>query len=621
MKQEVIIMQILSRNNQIIDEEIKARLSSYPNLLKDYYNVLVSKKSYNTARTYIKNITKFLDYKFGSIIPDRFYLEISSHDIDKYLNSLSSGSATNASKANIWSSLNSFFQFLIPRYISFNPVSRIKRPIVEKNNELVWLTDAETAKMLDHIIETANPQLQNRDVSILMLGLYCGMKASQIIECNATDVDLNANRIRIQEAQETNFFITLNEPVRLRLKKWLSDRSKMLSHRIEDALFISIQQHRISEDAIGDILRKCSVVLNKHVTSKTLRNTYVVNLLKKSKDINQCIKHLNLTNIPTTQQYIKSLITSVHTVSEPILTQARLLSPTSEKDTFSTDGLESDDSDIDFDFDSIDLSELSEICNIDNTGDKPAESEGIDTILRSLSKRQRCEMLRRILKEISVSNGFEYQENECTISDCKFGEGCSIYLEEVFSFERTIHQKITTGKHISFSNIYLDGRKLSPEDSIECLNLSAHSYYALYHAGIDSIGKLVKLTEKQIYELPCMTYSCATEIIGRLQLSGFCLKKKKTTRCSKKQLTSNDATHISSQNTQQELSYDMTIEELDFSVQTYNTIKRAGIHMVYELCEMTRSEILKLRHMRITNLLEIEEKLQTINLTIRPEDS
>lgn len=65
---------------------------------------------------------------------------------------------------------------------------------------------------------------------------------------------------------------------------------------------------------------------------------------------------------------------------------------------------------------------------------------------------------------------------------------------------------------------------------------------------------------------------------------------------------------------------EMTIEELDLSVRSYNCLKRAGINTVQELCSKTEEEMMKVRNLGRKSLEEVQEKLSELNLSLRQED-
>ena len=62
---------------------------------------------------------------------------------------------------------------------------------------------------------------------------------------------------------------------------------------------------------------------------------------------------------------------------------------------------------------------------------------------------------------------------------------------------------------------------------------------------------------------------------------------------------------------------EMTIDELDLTVRSYNCLKRAGINTVLQLSEKTEEDMIKVRNLGRKSLKEIKEKLETLNLSFK----
>lgn len=71
---------------------------------------------------------------------------------------------------------------------------------------------------------------------------------------------------------------------------------------------------------------------------------------------------------------------------------------------------------------------------------------------------------------------------------------------------------------------------------------------------------------------------------------------------------------------QKEKVLEMTVEELDLSVRSFNCLKRAGINSVEELTNKTESEMMKVRNLGRKSLLEVTEKLEELGLSLKPEE-
>ncbi|MCR4963147.1 MAG: DNA-directed RNA polymerase subunit alpha [Firmicutes bacterium] len=65
---------------------------------------------------------------------------------------------------------------------------------------------------------------------------------------------------------------------------------------------------------------------------------------------------------------------------------------------------------------------------------------------------------------------------------------------------------------------------------------------------------------------------------------------------------------------------EMTIEELDLSVRSYNCLKRAGIHTAQELANRTEEEMMKVRNLGRKSLEEVVSKLEELGLSLKKSD-
>ncbi|QFJ54737.1 DNA-directed RNA polymerase subunit alpha [Pseudobutyrivibrio xylanivorans] len=62
---------------------------------------------------------------------------------------------------------------------------------------------------------------------------------------------------------------------------------------------------------------------------------------------------------------------------------------------------------------------------------------------------------------------------------------------------------------------------------------------------------------------------------------------------------------------------EMSIDELELSVRSYNCLKRAGINTVAELCDKTPDDMMKVRNLGRKSMEEVEEKLHELGLSLR----
>ena len=74
---------------------------------------------------------------------------------------------------------------------------------------------------------------------------------------------------------------------------------------------------------------------------------------------------------------------------------------------------------------------------------------------------------------------------------------------------------------------------------------------------------------------------------------------------------------IESKETVKEKVLEMTIEELDMSVRSFNCLKRAGIDTVEDLTNKTEEDMIKVRNLGKKSLEEVIQKLHSLGLDLK----
>ena len=77
---------------------------------------------------------------------------------------------------------------------------------------------------------------------------------------------------------------------------------------------------------------------------------------------------------------------------------------------------------------------------------------------------------------------------------------------------------------------------------------------------------------------------------------------------------------ISLEEDKKEKVLEMTIEELDLSVRSYNCLKRAGINTVEELSNKSEDDMMKVRNLGKKSLEEVIHKLEELELRLKPSE-
>lgn len=295
-----------------LDKMIKMRLTDMPPILSEYYYSLIgSGKSYETTYRYINYIISFLNFTFKGKHNDDFYLNIKPIHINKYITSLRTKNVSGKEERTSdsirsvqWSALNSFFQFLIPEYLTINPVSSTNRPKMKDKPNVTYLTSTEVSNMLKKVEETAPEKFKNRDLCILKLGFSTGLRISAIVQIDINDIDFKNNQIRITEKGDYDDQIMFGDNLKKQLLLWLNDRKIYFENSNSNALFVSQFGDRLGRKSVSYLLNKYAEgITEKKVTPHVMRHTCATNLYEKTGDIYLASKQLRHKNVTTTQRY------------------------------------------------------------------------------------------------------------------------------------------------------------------------------------------------------------------------------------------------------------------------------------------------------------------------------
>lgn len=291
-----------------INEKIK---DASPIITEYYYSLIGSGKSYATTYNYINYLMAFVKFTFGENVADDFYLKVKPVHINKYISSLRTKEVkgktertSDSIKTVQWSALNSFFQFLIPDYITNNPVASTKRPKMNDNPSVTYLIPEEISKMLENVELKAKEKVKNRDLCLLKLGFSTGLRASAIVQIDINDIDFKHNKIKVTEKGDYDNYVMFGDNMKEQLLLWLDDRKKYFGSYNTNALFVSQKGQRLSALRLGELVAKYAEgATDKHVTPHVMRHSCATNLYEQTGDIYLCAKQLNHKNVSTTQRY------------------------------------------------------------------------------------------------------------------------------------------------------------------------------------------------------------------------------------------------------------------------------------------------------------------------------
>lgn len=299
-------------------EKMKVKLQGMPKILSEYCTSMrANRKAYTTVGVYINNVLHFANFVCCGKIPEDFYKNITPGDVESYMISLETRETKNGTKRMgddilqaRWSSLNTFFEWLIQRgYIEKNPMRIVSRPKNNTEHKVTFLTKSEISKLFKAVDNNPNKVIAMRDKALFSLAISTGMRASAIVNINKEDIIWDDGIIKVIEKRQKVREIPIGENTINVLKEWISVRDKAFENFNSTALFVSQKNGRLSPDAANDALKKYCLEagIQKRITLHKLRSSAATSLAAAKVDIQTIGNILGHRSTATTLRYVAVL--------------------------------------------------------------------------------------------------------------------------------------------------------------------------------------------------------------------------------------------------------------------------------------------------------------------------
>ena len=281
-------------------------------LIKAYENYLtkVKKASSNTISSYIRDIRQFTEWLDVDVL-DATQLNISS-----YLRFMEEDGRSAATISRTLASLKNFYSYLVSSgFCEKTPVTEVKVARGEKKLPQI-LTGREIELLL------AQPVCVDakgyRDKAMLEVMYATGMRVSELIDLNISDVSLEQGVVKCSTAKK-NRVVPLYPAALRALTIYIRDvRDSMLASADETALFVNVNGSRMSRQGFWKLLKhyQASAHINKDITPHTLRHSFAVHLLENGVDLGSLQELMGHCDISSTQMYTQMLNQKLKSVYE-----------------------------------------------------------------------------------------------------------------------------------------------------------------------------------------------------------------------------------------------------------------------------------------------------------------
>lgn len=324
-----------------IDDTLRLReiLKTLPPFAKDYFRAIEPTTSAKTRISYAYDIRVFFHFLMENNPIYRDYTieqfktsdleRLEPVDIEEYQEYLKvyknedEKQITNTEKglARKMSALRSFYGYYFRhQVIGKNPTLLVDMPKLH-DKAIIRLDTDEVASLLD-FVEHGGDELtgqkkvyyektKNRDLAIITLLLGTGIRVSECVGLNITDVDFKNNGVKVTRKGGNEMVVYFGEEVENALKMYLYTTRKATAplpgH--ENALFLSTQRKRMGVQAVENMVKKYArqVTPNKKITPHKLRSTYGTALYRETGDIYLVADVLGHKDVNTTRKHYAAI--------------------------------------------------------------------------------------------------------------------------------------------------------------------------------------------------------------------------------------------------------------------------------------------------------------------------
>lgn len=280
-------------------------IENNPSFLNSFldYTATILNKSPNTIKEYnydLNNFLKFIMYHY-KLTNEKDIKNINIHDmtidtlkkitlddIHAYLfylkNNYQSKAATRARKV---ASIRVFFNYLTQKtnLLEKNPAQNLETP--KQDKRIPKYLSLDDSKKLLEIAMNDDDRNKERDYAIITLFLNCGMRLSELVGINISDINFKDEKLNVIGKGNKERTIYLNKACINAINSYMNVRPRdCVKANSRDALFLSERRERISNRTVQYIvkqeLRRAGLDTNKYSVHK-LRHTAATLMYKYRK--------------------------------------------------------------------------------------------------------------------------------------------------------------------------------------------------------------------------------------------------------------------------------------------------------------------------------------------------
>ncbi len=256
----------------------------------------------NSIYSYTYDLKKFSDYMTTN---NKTIMAATREDVQQFLK-FEKKEKKNSSRtlARSLAAIRQFYNFLSDNVENLdNPTTKIESPHVEKT-----LPDYLTIKEVDNLFNSISEDdpYELRDKAIFELLYSSGLRISEAIELESTDVDFENNVLKVIGKGDKERIVPMNDEAKRLMVKYLDlSRQDILGIRESEFLFISKKGSKLNRKSVWRLLKNyvTRTSIQKNITPHTLRHSFATHLIENGADLRSVQELLGHMDISTTQVY------------------------------------------------------------------------------------------------------------------------------------------------------------------------------------------------------------------------------------------------------------------------------------------------------------------------------
>jgi len=309
---------------------LREMLKALPSFVAEYFLTLTDQTSSRTRLGYAYDLKIFFGYLGGEVfykeeITIKDISQVTATHIQEFMEYLTyynpagepdSHQKNEAlGKSRKLAAVRGLFRHLyMKEKISANPAELVSFPKINEK-AITTLEVDEIAKLLDEVDSGAkltprqkifHQQTKLRDAAIITLLLGTGLRVSECVGLDMHHLDFETGAIKVTRKGGDEMLLYFGEEVAAALSAYLELRETLPTQAgHEDALFLSLQNRRMTDRAIQNMVKKYASIVTKlkNISPHKLRSTFGTQLYAETGDIYLVANVLGHADVNTTRKH------------------------------------------------------------------------------------------------------------------------------------------------------------------------------------------------------------------------------------------------------------------------------------------------------------------------------